>query len=399
MENYKLENIQKVRGLFREFYHEKEDIIIVSCGRLEVLGNHTEYSSGLVINASTDNLSIYTAAKKTSDGVITIKSEGYQSFKVDINDVELNKDTDTETSLGLVKGVVKRLLDLGYKVGGFEAFVTSTIFKGAGVSSSSSFAVMIGKLLSYFYNEDKIDHIVLAFTSKWAENNYFGKNSGIQDALGCVSDGMELLDCKDQEHPIITHFKAPLDDYSILLINSLTNHANKDAGLAFQSIVDDYHYIASLYGEKYLRFIPKEDFLKKFNEDGNSTKRAYKRAYHYIHELERVNRAYDGLTHNNLKEFFDAFNESGLSNENMLCNVCLESEKSNSLKEVIDTGRKLIKDGAIRVHGGGFGGASITIINKKEKDAYIKEMEKLVGKDNIIEVVISHEPLKEVLPE
>ena len=63
MENYKLENIQKVRGLFREFYHEKEDIIIVSCGRLEVLGNHTEYSSGLVINASTDNLSIYTAAK------------------------------------------------------------------------------------------------------------------------------------------------------------------------------------------------------------------------------------------------------------------------------------------------------------------------------------------------
>ncbi len=394
MNDYRTINVERTKKLFRDYFNEKEDLVLKTCGRLEILGNHTEYSSGLVLNASTDNLSIYAAAKKTSNETITIKSEGYDDFKIDIKDTTLDMEHEKETSKSLVKGMIRYLLDRGYYVGGMEVYITSTIFKGAGVSSSSSFAVMIGKLLSYFYNDDKIDPIVIAFGAKWAENNYFGKNSGIQDALGCISKGMELLDCEDQEHPIITHFDADLSKYRILLINSLSDHANKASGEAFQSIVDDYKYIASLYNQKYLRFIDEDDFMKRFNEDSNSSKRAYKRAYHYINELKRVRRAYKSLTSSDLHDFFKAFNESGLSNENMLCNVTLENEKTNSLKEVIDYGRSLIKDGAIRVHGGGFGGASITIINNDEAKDYVEKMAKLVGKDNIIEVVISEEPLK-----
>lgn len=394
MNQDELKRVERIKKLFSDYYHQDADLVIKSCGRLEILGNHTEYSSGCVINASTDNLSILVAAKKVDDGKIVVKSEGYDDFTVDINDIEVNKYTDTETSYGLVKGVLKYFKDHNFLTGGMKVYVTSTIFKGAGVSSSSSFAVVIGKLLSYFYNEDKIPHIKLAFCAKWAENNYFGKNSGIQDALGCISDGVELLDCKDQENPIITHFDSHLDDYAILLINSLTNHANKEAGEAFQSIVDDYKYIASLYNQKYLRFIPRDDFMKLFESDGNKNKRAFKRAYHYLNELDRVEKAYQGLLRGDVKTFLQCENESGLSNENLLCNVTLESEETNSLKEVIHRGRELLKDGSIRVHGGGFGGASITFINKKDKEAYIEEMAKLVGRNNICEVVISHEPLK-----
>lgn len=386
--------IQEVRDSFKNTFHHECDFVIKSCGRLEILGNHTEYSSGLVINASTDNLSIFAAASKSSDNKIHIISKGYSDLIVDINDIEYNKLTDTETSLGIVKGVLKYFLSHDFNIGGLEVSINSTIFKGAGVSSSSSYAVLIGKLLSYFYNNDEIEHVRLAHCSKWAENNYFGKNSGIQDALGSISNGMELLDCKDQHNPIIIPFKANLDGYSILLINSLCSHDNTEATEAFNSIPSDYKYIAGLYNQRYLRFIPKDEFLNEFDKEENKSKRAYKRAFHYINELDRVIKAYDALINNDLKTFFIEFNESGLSNENILCNVTLPSEETNSMKEVLDYGRSIIKDGAIRVHGGGFGGCCIAIISNLEKDEFISNMSKLVGLDNIVEVIISNEPLK-----
>lgn len=386
--------IKEVKETFLNTFHHECDFVIKSCGRLEILGNHTEYSSGLVINASTDNLSIFAAASKSNDDKIHIISKGYKDLLVDIHQLEYNPLLDNESSEGLVKGVLKYFLSHDFNIGGLEVVINSTIFKGAGVSSSASYAVLVGKLLSYFYNNNEIEHVRLALCSKWAENNYFGKNSGIQDALGSVSNGMEILDCKDQHNPIITHFDADLKDYSILLINSLCSHDNSEATEAFNSIPADYKYIANLYGERYLRFIPKDDFLKEFNKEENNSKRAYKRAYHYINELDRVEKAYDSLIKGDFNTFFKQFNESGLSNEFILCNVTLPSEETNSMKEVLDYGRSIIKDGAIRVHGGGFGGCCIAIINNNEKESFIEKMAKLVGKDNIVEVTISNEPLK-----
>lgn len=387
---------KRIDYLVKEYtkrFKSKPTHIVKSCGRLEVIGNHVDYQHGYLINASIENMAIVGVCAKRKDNVVRIESIGYPVIEFKTNEIALNKKADYETSKGLAKGVFKYFEKHGLKKGGFNLVMNSTLPSGVGVSSSAAFSMVVSKTLAMFYNEKKkIDKVFLALASQWAENTYFGKKSGLQDQLGSCSDGMEILDFEDLQKPKIHHFIPNLGDYQIVLVKSTTSHANASA--AFNSIPADYQKVAKYYHADCLRNIDWQKFMIDYENPKFYNKREFKRANHFGSELLRVGRSFKALKESDMYEFKLCVAESGHSNKYILQNILIPGQKKSNFLDVYDQSVKIIKDGAVRVHGGGFGGACFVIINKKELSSYIKKITKLVGEENIYHIDISTHALE-----
>ena len=383
-------NILKTRDLFIKHYNEEPTDYFKSCGRLEIIGNHTDYNGGSVINSSAGNLNILTSVKKSDDNLIIVKSEGYPDLVVDLNDVEY-KESEKETSVALVKGIVTRFKALGYNVGGLKVEMMSTIFKGGGVSSSASYCVMVCKLLSYYYNNDSLDVVTMAKISKWSENNFFGKGSGLQDEIGCCAKGFVISDYRDQENPVISQFDVNLGNYKIMLLDTRTDHSESQGG--FQQLVSDMREVATYLGVEYLIEVSMDRFMEEYNKPEHKDARNWNRAYHFMSEVERVERAYQALKNNDIEAFLVEFNASGLSSELKLKSIVAEGHETNNLLEALHLGRASIKKGAIRVHGGGFGGTCMIFIDKDEEAEFKEKMSVKFGLDQFFDVEPSDNPL------
>lgn len=389
-------NKERVDHLVKEYtkrFKSKPTHVVKSCGRLEVIGNHVDYQSGYLINASIENMSIIGVCAKRDDNVVHIESLGYPIIEFKTNQIELDKKKDYETSKGLAKGVFKYFEKHRYKIGGFNIVMDSTLPSGVGVSSSAAFSMVISKTLAMLYNyKDNIDNLFLALASKWAENTYFGKACGLQDQLGSCSNGMEILDFENQERPKIHYFIPNLGNYQIVLVKSKTSHANASA--AFNSIPEDYQKICDAYRVPNLRAMDWSRFLTDYEKKEYNVKREYKRAYHFANELLRVSRSFRALQDSDMYEFKLCVTESGRSNKMFLQNILIPGQTTSNLLEVFETSFKIIKSGAVRIHGGGFGGACFVIIDKRELPSYEKRMAKLVGKENIYHIDISEHALE-----
>ena len=136
---------------FQKHFQNQPEYIVSCGGRFEILGNHTDHNHGLCCAATCD-LSIYGFLKAESHSIVEIDSVGFDPCIVDLKDLSV-KDKDFANSTGLVKGVAKYFSDNGYKVGGFSLLTDSSIFPGAGVSSSAAFESLIAQIFNILYNE------------------------------------------------------------------------------------------------------------------------------------------------------------------------------------------------------------------------------------------------------
>ena len=120
-------------------------------GRSEVCGNHTDHQHGMVL-ATSINLDTIAVSAKNNNDVVRFVSDGYDMITLNINDLEVNDD-EAGTTVSLIRGVLRGLKDHGYKIGGFNAYATSDVLVGAGLSSSAAFEVVVGTIISGLYNE------------------------------------------------------------------------------------------------------------------------------------------------------------------------------------------------------------------------------------------------------
>ena len=145
-------------------------------------GNHTDHNHGRVLAAAV-NLDAAAYARKTENGIAVLKSAEYPKLDmVDLNDLSVHPEEEG-TSAALLRGVCARCKELGYKIGGFEAFTMTRVLKGSGLSSSAAFEVLIVTILSHLYNDGQIDPVTAAKIAQYAENVYFGKPSGLLDQM------------------------------------------------------------------------------------------------------------------------------------------------------------------------------------------------------------------------
>ena len=192
--------------LFYKAFAEEEEYVYFSHGRLEILGNHTDHNRGLTM-CSGVSMGITASVSKDDEDTVTIYSKGYPKFSFDIDDLEV-KEKDKGTSLALTRGVLARMKEKGYKIGGFKMAAVNDIFEGAGVSSSACYESLIAKIEDDLYNDGKMDPLDMALIGQYAENVHFGKPCGLLDQIGTSFGGLNYVDFKD-DVPEVEHLSFP----------------------------------------------------------------------------------------------------------------------------------------------------------------------------------------------
>lgn len=355
-----------------------------SPGRAELIGNHTDHNNGFVLAASIDLDTV--AAVVPAEGVIVINSEGYPPVEISLDNIAINKQ-EYGTSQALTRGVLKGFIDRGYKVGGFVANTSSNIFKGAGVSSSAAFELLLCEILNTLYNDGKIDYITKAVISQYAENEYFGKPSGLMDQLTISRGNVSFMDFADTKMPVSETVNWTFNDLALVIINCGGDHC--DLTGEYAEIKDDMHNVASAFGARSLRFVIEQDFYKRIatlhKQFGG---RAVLRAKHFFDENTRVKKALSAINNKDKAEFLSLINESGMSSYEQLQNCYAKLDAEQNIPLALQYASRFPHLGAKRVHGGGFAGTMLAMLDKQEAEGFIEHMKALFGKENIFSLFI-----------
>ena len=192
-------------------------------GRSEVCGNHTDHQHGMVL-ATSINLDTIAVSAKNNNDVVRFVSDGYDMITLDINDLEVNND-EAGTTVSLIRGVLRGLKDHGYKIGGFNAYATSDVLVGAGLSSSAAFEVLVGTVINGLFANGEVDATEIAKFGKFAENIYYNKPSGLMDQMASSVGSMVFIDFKSTEKPVVEKLEFDLKNmvmHFVLLIQELT---------------------------------------------------------------------------------------------------------------------------------------------------------------------------------
>ena len=370
---------------FRKLYGEDREISMFSVsGRSEISGNHTDHNHGRVIAASV-SLDIIAIAAKSDKSTVRVKSEGFQQDTVDISD--LSPDSIKKFNSGsIIAGVCAGFKNRGFNIGGFDAYTTSNVLKGSGISSSAAFEDMIGTVLNYFYNEGKVDFITLSQISQYSENVFFGKPCGLMDQIACAAGGFVTIDFEDPAAPVVKRLDFDLSKagYSLCIINTGGNHANLNDDYA--SIPGEMKQVAKFFGKSVLRGLTADDIIGKAAQLREKVgDRAIMRALHFINENERVARQVEFLEKGDLDGFFSLVKSSGHSSFCYLQNVYTTknvSEQGLSLALCLCDKLLAGKKAAWRVHGGGFAGTVQAFVPMSDVKEFKAAAEAVFGKDS-----------------
>ena len=377
------ERFVKAIDSFTKLYGEDRDIAVFSVpGRSEISGNHTDHNRDCVLAGSIDK-DIIAVAAKNDDGVIRFHSQGYPEDSVKISDTDNPDNFKNFTSSALIGGMVRAFINAGREVGGYDAYSTSDVLKGSGLSSSAAYEVMIGNILNYFYNGGKVDNTEIAKFAQYSENVYFGKPCGLMDQLACAVGGFVYIDFEDAEKPVIEPISFSLYEagYTLCIVNTRGNHA--DLNEDYAAVPREMKAVAKLLGRDVLRGLTEKDIIKNFSNIRRVVgDRAVLRAFHFLRENERVNKVREALKAKDVKAFLATVSESGRSSFEYLQNVYSpsnEREQGLSIGLVLSEGYLAGKDAVCRVHGGGFAGTIQVFLKNEDAEGYIEYMNSILG--------------------
>jgi galactokinase len=375
---------------FRALYPTQTDIQIFSSpGRTEVGGNHTDHNAGRILAAAVD-LDIIAVIAKNDLGVIHIKSEGYSQDIVDLNELTPS-DKEKYTSAALARGVCARFRHLGYQIGGFDGYATSSVPKGAGLSSSAAYEVLVAVIENELYNHSSLNPVLLAQISQYSENNFFGKPCGLMDQTTCSVGGFVTIDFKNFSNPIVrkVEYDFASSGFSLVIVDTGGNHA--DLNDDYTALEHEMKEVARAFGGQVLREFSAEKVLQnlaylrtKVND------RAVLRALHFYADDQRVVDQVAALEKNDFQEFLRLIIESGYSSW-MLCQNCY-SHKDISVQGIsvaLAASENILKGkGAWRVHGGGFAGTIQAFVPNNLLEKYVHEMNAIFGNTACTELMI-----------
>ena len=278
---------------------------------------------------------------------------------------------------------INTLKELGYNVGGFNAFITSDVLMGAGLSSSAAFETIIGTIISGLYNDMTIDPVVIAQVGQYAENVYFGKPCGLMDQCASSVGSLINIDFNDVAKPIVNKVDVDFSKFghSLCIVDTKGSHA--DLTDEYAAIPMEMKKVANYFGKEFLREVDEEDF---FNDIAGARKacqdRAVLRAIHLFEENKRVDQEVKALNNSDFETFKKVVKESGDSSYKFLQNVYANCDVQNQSVSIgLAMSEKIIgRNGVCRVHGGGFAGTIQAFVKDEFVTAYKTEIERVFGK-------------------
>ena len=368
---------KKIQTIFKEKFG-KEGSLYASAGRINLIGEHTDYNGGFVFPGAID--------KEIMAEIAPNGTETVRVFSIDINEyVEFGlneEDAPSQQWTRYIFGICREIIKRGGKVHGFDAVFAGNVPLGAGLSSSAALESCFAFALNDLFNGNTIDKFDLARIGQSTEHNYCGVNCGIMDQFASVfgkKDNLMRLDCRSME---FEYFPFKADGYQLVLLDSKVKHALVDS--PYNKRRQSCERVAKLLGVKTLR----DATMEMLNEHrSDMTAEDYFRAKYVIKEKQRVLDVCDALVKGDLETVGKKMYETheGLSKDYEVS--CVELDYLNDIaKECGVTGS--------RIMGGGFGGCTINLVRNNLYDKFIetakrKFAEKYGHEPVVIPVVIS----------
>lgn len=369
-------------GKFKECFNGKEPSSIFSApGRTEVGGNHTDHQHGEVLAASINKDAIAVTALR-EDNTVNIFAEGFGNTVIGIDDLSLRED-EKGTTPALIRGVLAGLKKAGFTLGGFDAYITSDVLIGAGLSSSAAFETLIGTIVSGMFNNMSIDPVEIAKTGQYAENVYFGKPCGLMDQMTCSVGNLVHIDFADPERPVVDKVGFDFSSTGYVLCITDTKGSHADLTDEYAAVPLEMKKIAELLGHDVLRPVSFEDIMDNISMlRDKAGDRAVLRAIHFVNETRRAGDEAKALKDNDLEGFLKLVKQSGDSSfkylQNVYTNKDVTTQNVSIALSVSDT--VLGPDEASRVHGGGFAGTIQAFVKKENASRYQEYMDRIFGK-------------------
>ena len=390
--SYQKKRMERALSGFEEHFGHSDDIHLFSAaGRSEIGGNHTDHQRGHVLAASL-NIDSLAVASATDDNIITLYSEGYDTFRIDLSVLD-PIEAETGSTASLIRGVASGFSVKGFNIGGFNAYVTSDVLGGSGLSSSASFESLTGVILSGLYNHDRVSNIDIAKIGQYSENRFLGKPCGLMDQMACSVGGFVHIDFMkngdgdalfDDEYPKVERIEFDPSDYGYSLVITDTRASHADLTDDYAAIPKEMKAVAAFFGKEVLSEVPEEEFRRKIPEIRKAVgDRAVMRAIHFFDENKRVQEEAESLLDGDFDRFLQKFGASARSSFEYLQNIySVKHPDQQGVSIALAISDMVLSSplkGIARVHGGGFAGTIQTFVKNEYADEYIKAMNDLLG--------------------
>ena len=368
---------QTIREQFRKSFG-REGTLYASAGRINLIGEHTDYNGGFVFPGAIDKV-IMAEIKPTGTDKVRV-------YSVDIDEYAefglKEEDAPRQQWARYIFGVCREIIKRGGKVGGFDAVFAGNVPLGAGLSSSAALESCFAFALNDLFNDNKIDKFELAKIGQSTEHNYCGVNCGIMDQFASVfgkKDHLIRLDCRSLEYE---YFPFKLDGYKLVLVDSKVKHELVDS--PYNKRRASCEHVAKVLGVETLRDAELAD-LEKVKD--SISEEDYNRAKYVIEEKQRVLDVCDALQRGDYETVGDRMYKTHEGMSKLYEVSCVELDYLNDIaKECGVTGS--------RIMGGGFGGCTINLVKDELYDNFIatakkKFAEKYGHEPQVYEVIVS----------
>jgi len=348
-------------------------------GRTEIGGNHTDHQHGHVLCGSVD-MDMLACAAPNGKEVIRVLSEGYPALEVELDSL-LPREDERNGSAALVRGVAAKVQELGYPLAGFDAYITSTVLSGSGLSSSAAYETLIGNILNHFCCEEKLDAVAIAKIGQYAENVYFGKPCGLMDQMGSSVGGAVFIDFNNPADPVVkkVDYDFSKSGYALCIVDTGSSHG--DLTDDYAAVTREMGAVAAHFGKAVLRDVSVTDFraaIPALREECGD--RAVLRAIHFYDDDRTANLEAAALKNGDFDFFLTLVNQSGLSSALHLQNTwSVHNPRQQAIPLALAEAKRLLDGGAVRVHGGGFAGTIQAWVPRGDLELFKNGMEALFG--------------------
>ena len=359
--NMSVELLENVKTTFEQTFGYKGQHSIQAPGRVNLIGEHTDYNDGFVLPCAINYQTVVVASPR-KDNIVRVVAVDYDNEQ-DSFDLTLPIEPVKQDWANYIRGVVKHLQLRGYNFTGADIAVSGNVPQGAGLSSSAALEVVIGQTFKTLYNLN-ISQQDIALNGQEAENQFVGCNCGIMDQLisaQAQEDHALLIDCRSLETSAVS---IP-EGVSIVIVNS-----NKKRGLVdseYNTRREQCESAAEFFGVKALRDVSIETFNSRKDELDPITA---KRAKHVITENDRTVAAAKALKENDMPTLQKLMAESHVS---MRDDFDITVPEIDILVDIIKN--QIGAQGGVRMTGGGFGGCVVSLMPDSLVNNVIKAVE------------------------
>ena len=358
-------NIEAVRSRFIKHFDGKTGNIYTSPGRINIIGEHTDYNGGFVFPGAIDKGIMCEIRPNGTNKVMAYSIDLKDRVEFDINDEKGPKASWAR----YIYGIIQEMKKLGVDVKGFNTAFAGDIPLGAGLSSSAALESCYACALNDLFGENKVSKWDMALAGQATEHNYCGVNCGIMDQFASVfgQEGKLMrLDCRSRE---FEYFPFDPKGYKLVLVDSVVKHelassAYNDRRKSCENVVEA---IQKKYPEKTVETLRDADWDMLEAVKGDVSEEDMKRAVYVLGEKDRVLAVCDALNAGDYETVGKKMYEThdGLSKDYEVS--CKELDYLNDIaKENGVTGS--------RIMGGGFGGCTINLVKEDLYDRFIADV-------------------------